>query len=89
MVASDISASAPNSAVGAFRTARDLKDDDHTLHLVNQVDDPEVAHAQTPEVSVGQLRDAGRARLDGQGEDGPTKASGITRGQTSKLTLCG
>jgi len=76
-------------AVGALGAARDSQDDHEIRAVVDEVDDPKVADAEAPEAGVGELDDAGRARIDRQGQDRSADPRGVTGREPSKLALRG
>jgi hypothetical protein len=65
------------AAVGALGASGDSEDDDHGIGVVDDVDDAKITDPQAPEVGPSELRDPGRSRLDGEGEDRSAEPAGL------------
>ena len=76
-------------AVCALRSTGDLQDADQARVGIDEVDDPEVADTQAPEVGACQLQCAQWTRIDRQGEDRAAKLCSDAGWKATKLTLGG
>jgi len=76
-------------AIRTLRTASDLEDDDPTSGVIDDVHDPKIADAKSPEVGVCQLDGTRRSRRVGEREDRTPESGGVAWWKATEPALGG